>query len=75
MRISVTALEMPEVRLKDHPRASIFTFRKLNYLQNVVHILFVMKGVLLNDLEPMLERSVHGKATEISANKAAFVRR
>ena len=48
----VTALKISTVQLK-LVRASIFTCQKVNYLKIVVHILFAVKGVLLNDLEPM----------------------
>ena len=43
-----------KVLLQDQVIASIFTCVKFISLKIVVHILFVVKGVLPKDLEPML---------------------
>ena len=45
---------MPEVRFQNQAGASIFSRQKVISLKVDVHILFAVKGVFLNDLEPML---------------------
>ena len=49
-------LKMPKVRLLDQARASIFTYQIVISSKIMVHILFLVKGVIAKDLEPVLIR-------------------
>ena len=46
---------MPQVRLQDQSRVSIFSCQKFFSLEIVVHIVFAIKGIFPKDLEPMLK--------------------